>query len=374
MTLTDVSGGRRLMFHRSGETWFFDGAKNGSLAWMEDRNGHRITFTLNGSGIATKVTDTQGRDYTFTRNSDGYATAITDASYPGGSRTWGYDFDPLASLGDRLLAEYTDPAGSTTTYEYDPGTTDLAKITDGRGNEVRLTYTYSQDNGLFPRVTSITRVTNTSTGAGPTRTYAYDLANRKTTVTDENGNATTGVSTDGKWIHFWNRKLQVIKTTDPKGYDGTSTYGDNADVTQLVGQAQSGSGITPAPIDLTYSTDGNNNPTGGQLAGDGSNREAFSSTFYGSSQNFPASGGGSAASPATGQYRTATTTDANGSILAFDYDAAGNLTEVKNSAALIQANLGYTTTGDAPEPVGLLETAPTATATSPATPTTALAI
>ena len=352
------------MFNRTGQIWRFDFSKGDGLVWMKDRNGHQVSFTYDASNYVSSITDTQGRTYTFTRNALHQVTKITDAAYPGGARTWQYtysDDSAFANVGKQLLRTYTDPNGKTTHYDYNTLDNDLSVITDPRGNKTTMTYTL--DANSYPLLHTITRVTNVSTGTGPTTLYCYDSVNRKTSVYDPDGTGGqvvagtndcghTSTSEDAhKTVYTYGNPTSgvfdydvVTKVTNQIGQDTSTTYSPNGDTGDVIGQSQSGSGIvsgtTHNVFDSNYNTKETDSPAG---------EKSFATYDTGTG-----TGGGQP----DHQYLTTGSTDGAGGQRGYSYDPAGNVKTVTTPGLTDSAALAYTDgTESGTPPVGLVKSA-----------------
>ena len=132
-----------------------------------------------------------------------------------------------------VLNTYVDAAGKTTTYGWETTiasfTNLLTQITDPDGEVTKLAY------DAIGRVTSFTRVTNNTTGAGDTTTYTYYSRTNapisctppppapdgsrlgwygETVETDPNGDKTT---------YCYDTHDRVFTTIDPYGNRGDQT-------------------------------------------------------------------------------------------------------------------------------------------------------
>jgi RHS repeat-associated protein len=109
----------------------------GTLKYVQDSKGNRITAGYNGSGQLASLTDADGQALTIGHNSQGLISTITD---PHGRIAATYHYD---ASGQHLLS-VTTPVG-TTQYGYVTGQTAaeehaLASITSPDGTQVHFTY------------------------------------------------------------------------------------------------------------------------------------------------------------------------------------------------------------------------------------------
>lgn len=274
---SNPGGGYTLTWDQSGVKWNLTGPYN-YLASIVDRNGNAITYsygppTPSGYRVPTHVTDTQGRQTSFS-----YLTPDTEIvnriTDPAG-RVHAYSYGA-----GNLLESHTRPDGRQTSYGYDAAQ-NLIRLTDARGNQTTFAYDVER------RVTQITRVTEPTSGTGPTTRFAYDRPNRKTTVTDPNGNQTQ---------YFWDTELRVTRTVDPLGHSFQTAYTANSDVdfaTNATGHV------------TDYGYDGLNRLTSTRLPTGATTSHAY-------------------ADPAN-PYLPTRTTDAQGKSVTLSYDPRGNL-------------------------------------------------
>ncbi len=130
-TLT-VSGGADQLVEPDGTVYQFNA--NGTLDYVEDTHGNRITAGYNGQNQLVSLTDSNGEYLDLTYNAQGDLAQLTDSN--GQTETYGYD--PTG----QFLTSYTDVYG-TTTYTYVTGQSAaqdnaLAKITYADGTEILL--------------------------------------------------------------------------------------------------------------------------------------------------------------------------------------------------------------------------------------------
>lgn len=314
---------------------------DGMLSSLEDANGNKIEFTyvasnwlqINNGWKLTQIKDTQGRITTFTYNDTiERLTKITDPS--GRTYQYGYNAGNLTS--------YTDPVGKLTTYTYASGL--LTRVTDPKGNQTRITY-----DATTNRVLTVKRVTNNSTGVGPTTSYGYgpDPAVCEdpswtgcTVTTDPNGNKTT---------YFYDPHRLVRKVKDALGNNVATTY--TADFNVQTYAAASG-GVSENGYDT------NNNRTSSKIPTGAESKWEYSDPthkFYVSKAINPRGNATSFAYDPNGNVReitnaaasqnkafytfnangtVATATDFKGYVTRYGYDASGRLTAVDNPAPL----------------------------------------
>jgi YD repeat-containing protein len=295
----NANGSYTLTYDATGEQLNFN--SSGYLTSDVDRNGDTLTYTMSATNLSS-ITDTQGRAITFAYGSTVGSNLITSITDPTG-REWQYAY--ASANGFAELTQYTDPNGKVTTYEY--GTRgQLTEIIDPLGHETTFGY-----NGQL-QVTSITLVTNTSNGTGPTTTYAYyadetgscatpsgDTVAGYTVATDANGHATT---------FCYDPQGLVIQTIDPDSASDTASYtADQAVAISTNALAQS----------TTASYNTNNDLTQVTAPADGSGQT-------------PASDSATYTTPSTVagyQYLPSSVTDGEGNCTAYVYDAAGNVTD-----------------------------------------------
>ena len=167
-----------MTYHASQQTLVFQSEVsayplNYQVVSETDRNANTITYGYDASGNWTGVTDTVGRTYSVSETSGGRISSIAESNFSGGTdgsgnpahRSVAYGYDSSGTL----LTSVTDATGAVTSYHYTTGNDVLIdKITDPVGNQITFTY------DTWQRVTSMTYVTNNSTGAGDRTTFTYN--------------------------------------------------------------------------------------------------------------------------------------------------------------------------------------------------------
>lgn len=217
------SGGTyTITYDRSSEKYNFN--SNGWLVSDVDRNGNTLSFAYNGTNALASITDTQGRVTTFQYNSGVDTNLISAMTDPAG-RTFQYTYDT-----NKNLRTYTDPGLGVTKYDYDANS-DLTQITDPNGNVTKIAYDTSIRFGYTYRVQSITYVTDTVHGTGPTTSFAYYTGMGScsgsnivgyTVVTDANQHATT---------HCYDINGHVLYVLDALRHSRQTGYDSNSNVT-----------------------------------------------------------------------------------------------------------------------------------------------
>ena len=250
---------------------------NGTLNYLQDLNGNRITAGYSG-GRLTSLTASSGQSITIAYNSSGLICAVTDSQ----GRTTTYTYD----LVNDELESVTGYNGQTTTYAYDvpppfiyligyvPPQVLHALTSISFPGGTHESFSYNTDGWLTG--------TSNDGGAQP-QSFAYALG--RVSVTNGTGN-TSQV--------YYNEKGLVVKSVDPLGNATLNTYDGNFNlvkVTNALGQSES----------YTYNAAG----------------EVTASTdFLGNATHFTYSG------PFN---RLASMTDANGNTTSYSYSSAGDL-------------------------------------------------
>jgi RHS repeat-associated protein len=297
-TLTrNQDGSYKLTSHADGSKQNF--RADGMLASLEDANGNRIEFSYVASNWMqvtngwklTQIRDTQGRTTTLTYNDTiERLTRITDPS----GRIYQYGYN-----GNGQLTSYTDPANKVTTYTYN-GAGMLSRITHPKGNQTRFTYDADR------RVLTVKRVTNNSTGVGPTTTYTYGLRADNPTLCDDPawiGCTETTDPNSNRTKHYWDPHRLVRKAKDALGNNVSTTYTADFNV-QTYTAASGGVG--------TNGYDTNNNLTSSRSATGAESRWEYND--------------------ATHRYYASRTIDPRGKPTSFAYDPNGNVNEITNAA------------------------------------------
>ena len=264
VVLTYAAGAYTMIF-TDGTTYQFN--PNGTLAYVEDTHGNRITAGYNVAGQLATLTDSNGESLSLAYNSFGHVSTLTDSA--GRTETYGYDStgqfltaytdelgttaysyvaDDLAAENalsaiayadgthqyftydsqGRLASEYNDGGAQKATIAYSASggytvtdanensdTTlyglcgDTAETIDALGNVTR--YTYGADQDLIAVQDAL----------GQSATFAYDTQGDLTSETDPLGNTTT-FTYDGQH--------DLTSYTDPKGNTTSYAYNGQRDL------------------------------------------------------------------------------------------------------------------------------------------------
>lgn len=224
-----------------GWTWRFDvtGVERGThpLTELRDRNGHTVTYERDEDGVPTGVRHSGGYRVAIDRVPDGPPRVAGIRVLDGTERgttilTFGYDER------GRLTA-ITDPDGVPYTYEYDERDRVVTR-TDRNG--WRYEYQYDQQGRV---------VRGIGRDGYLTASFAYNVLDRTTTVTDAVGDAT---------IYRYDSDNHVTDVTDPLGHTATTEYDRYGDLL---------AGTDPLGNTTTYTRDEHGDPIAIALPGGG---------------------------------------------------------------------------------------------------------
>jgi RHS repeat-associated protein len=186
--------------------------KNGRKTVETDASGNATHFAYDELGRVTVVTEASGSATSYTYDRVGNKLTQKDAN----GRLWSFRYDPL----NRIIEE-KDPLNRITSWTYD-ALGNVATKTDGNGNTARYAYNVRRLLSVTYADASVDTFTYdplgrriTATNANAALTYAYDAANRITSV----ANATTRFTTAYAYDANGNRtKLSTFVQ------NGTSPY------------------------------------------------------------------------------------------------------------------------------------------------------
>ena len=183
----------------------------GRLTAVADALGQTTRFQFDVLNRVQQVTDPQGNVSSYTYDANGNSLSLTDAN--GHTTTYTYDnLDRRATRIDALLRQET--------YTYDLNG-NISTVTDRKGQVTAFTY-----DALNRLVTAcFNRVVDGGiTTCDSTTSYQYDLANRRTTITDSQSGVITETFDDlGRLLSETNPQGSVSYTYDAGGRVATKT-------------------------------------------------------------------------------------------------------------------------------------------------------
>ncbi len=251
-----VGNGMYTLLRPDGTIYEFN--PNGSLDYIQDANGNRITASYNASGQLTSLNQSNGESLTLSYNAQGRLSAIADST--GQTETFGYD-----ATGQFLTTE--SGVLGTTTYSYVTGGTpqqDNALSEIAGPNGVSEFFTYDPQG----RLTGLNE-----NGGAQQETIAY-LNPGGYTTTNADGDATTtlyniggavGESIDGRGNvteYTYDARFDLAAVESPQGTRVTYTYDANGN---LLSETDPLGNVTTFTYDssnnLTSYTDGDGNTT-----------------------------------------------------------------------------------------------------------------
>jgi RHS repeat-associated protein len=245
---------------------------DGNLDSVTDADGHTTTYTYDPAGELTSA----GRADSTTLRTDYWPDGTIRHQYDAANQATAYDYDTvgnLASITDPLgrgtllkvdgvgnLVTSTDPAGRTTTYTYDaaneltalnysdPATPDVTNISyDGDGQRTAMTDGTGATTWVWD---SLHRMTSSTTGAGNTIGYHYDLADRLTAVDYPGSTGTVSRGYDNAdrltSITDWNSH-QTTFGYDPDSNLTSQAYPNGTTAATSYNEADQVTGIQHAP-------------------------------------------------------------------------------------------------------------------------------
>ncbi len=238
-TLSQVGGGAFELAEANGQVTRF--RPDGTLEYVEDTNGNRITTTFTG-GLLSRLDHSGGNFLTIDYNSAGLIERITDSygretiygydaanehllevTGPGGTTTYGYSIGQGIAR-EHALTSITDPSGVARYFEYDElGRIDASYLT---GGAERVDYSYSpvgdviSTDGVgtstevsFDHRGLVLRVEDTT---GAYLRYEYDDERMLYRVTDALGRSQS---------FTWTETGALASVTDPLGHTTTFVAG-----------------------------------------------------------------------------------------------------------------------------------------------------
>ena len=336
ITLKRLSSGRyTLTSNDSGLVYEFYAGGYAFADKIRDQYGNYLSFEFAGTnGHLSKIYDTRGRAFPVQTNAAGFITKISvPTSVIAGGAEWNYEYGG----GDDLLTKVTDPEGRTTQFEYTHDVANgnydlLTKITDGRSNQTLITY------DADARATSITRRVDGTTANDVKTTYAYTAladttsaggqacpaeagAAGRTVVTDPRGKKTT---------YCWNQNGNVTRAFDHQGRPTATSWTPEGNASKFSSFA-GGTSSFLSNTEMTYGGSSNQNVT-----------QILEPKGEKTTLDYAAPTGDLIADS-----RPSTVTDPQSKVTRYQYNAAGDVTEISDSTTSpkLKATLTYNANG-----------------------------
>ena len=310
---------------------------NGTIGYVQDSKGNRITAGYNFAGQFVSLADSNGESLTLSYNAQSHLGTLTDSN--GQTETYGYD--PTG----QFLTSYTDIYG-TTLYTYVTGQSPaqnnaLAEIAYSDNTHIYFAYDSQgrlidqhRDNGQQDQTwTYLNPGGYTITDAdGNTSTVYFDRFGAAAVTIDPLGNVTRNT---------YDANLNLIKSVGPSGTTYTYTYDANGNLTSETDPL----GLTTTFTyntrnDLTSYTDANGNAT--SYAYDSANdllsiiyangtQQSYTYNPLGEATQYLDARGQAIGYTYNAQGLVATETFADGTSYTFTYSPQGNLTSATDT-------------------------------------------
>ncbi|MCL1816693.1 MAG: DUF6531 domain-containing protein, partial [Clostridiales bacterium] len=187
----------------------------GYLTYMEDKNGNRITITVDANGKISRITDPVGGIITVNYDSANRIVSIVDPL----GRAVIYTYGIRGEYSYITLDKVTDPTGSVTNYNYTPMRPNanyqwinyLSEVRDNANALLeKMEYTPITLEKPLPMLTAITDAN------GKREAYTYNSDAGTVAITDNGGRTTT---------IWYDKMLYPIRTRDAEGGDTLTEYG-----------------------------------------------------------------------------------------------------------------------------------------------------
>ncbi len=330
--LTLTSGAYRLL-DPDGTAYQFN--TNGTLDYVQDKNGNRIMASYNSSGQLSQLTDSNGEYLQLGYNAQGQMTTLTDSN--GQTENYGYT--------GQLLTSYADIYGQTT-YSYVSGGTaaqngaldEIAHagnthIYYGYDAEGRLIDEHRDSGAEDEKLSYLTPGGLVTTdGDGNKTTTLFDLYGATAETTDPLGNVT---------VYNYDANLNLVQVVAPGGLTYSYTYDANGNLTSDTDPLGNTTDFAyNANSDLTSYTDANGNTT--SYAYD-SNQNLLSITYangtsqqnsynpLGEAMQFVNANGDAIGYQYNADGLVTQETFADGTSYKYTYNAQGNLTQATDA-------------------------------------------
>ncbi|HYF34669.1 MAG TPA: hypothetical protein VD994_05210, partial [Prosthecobacter sp.] len=327
-TFTSGSGGYRLTAP-NGTVTVFNG--NGTLNYLEDTNGNRITAGYTGGRLAT-LTSSSGKSLTLAYNAAGLISAVTDSL----GRVTAYSYD----AGNQHLLSVASFTGRITSYGYNttagsPALNALTSIAFPDGTHQYFTH----DNAG--------RIASTFADGGTlTKSFTYDRGQVSTTDAlghvvslffDHNGQLSRTIDALGNpTVYNYDESFNLARVTNANGASAAYSYNEVGKVTlatDFLGHTTNLSYGGPQH-QLTALSDANGNTTlyhydakGNMLGSTFANGRSEQYTYdpLGNALSFTNAAGQATAHAYNAAGQLASANFADGSSFTYTYDAEGHL-------------------------------------------------
>ncbi|MBW3540935.1 MAG: hypothetical protein KY476_11745 [Planctomycetes bacterium] len=370
----------------SGHTWSHTLDANGNRIETTDPAGHSTTYTYTPAGLPGSITrpDPDGAGplvapvTAFTYDASGRLTTITNPD--GTTQQFAWDSaDNLTSLIDELAlatafaydalgrrTSMTDPAARVTTYDYDDGNR-LSSITlpDAGGGSPVYNYSYDARGRLMSSTepdghstsyehNNFFQVTSVFDAEGGQTTFEYDAAGRLVTMTKPDPDD-IGPLLGPVWQYAYDTLDRRTSITNPLGHATTFAYDDRDRVTSITDAL---GGV----LQYQYAADGSLTAETDQLGRQTS--YAYDALHRLTSVTLPdADGAGPLGSPVTSYSfdplgRLTSITDPNGNATTYAWDVMSRLTSVTDALGGV-GSFAYDTAGrrtSSTDPLGRVTT------------------
>ncbi|MBG0831872.1 hypothetical protein HS041_29615 [Planomonospora sp. ID67723] len=338
------------------------------LTTMTSARGAVTANTYDAAGRVIKQVDPEGRIWRFAYvDGDALGTSTVTITAPDGVKT-------VESYVDGQLRAQTKAAGTseaaTTSYTYDPLTSQISSITNALGHTTRFTYLPSGERATMTdpvgatstwRYNEVGDLVEFVDAAGNATRYGYDARGNRTHVTSPEGRSQT---------FTYNANGTLASATTAAGYRTTFTYNTDGDLISVTGpggqtttSAHDADGRVTATTDtnrqtttytldglgrITATTDPEDNTTAFVYNADGHRTKLTDAAAHTTTTTFNLAGELVSVTDAAGNRTTstytdaalpATITDAAGNVTTYTYDKRGNRTGVTDA---LQRTTTYT--------------------------------
>ncbi len=315
---------------------------NGTIGYVQDFNGSRITAGYNFAGQLVSLTDSNGEYVGLSYNAQGHVSELTDST--GVTETFGYDptgqfltsatgvdgtttysyVGGQSAAADNALSEIAYANGTHTYFSFDSQGRLIDEHRDGGAQNV--SYTYLAAGGYV-----------TMDGDGNQTTTLFDTYGATAETIDALGNVTLYkydsnlnlVEVDGplgtKYTFTYDANGNLTRETDPLGDTTTFTYNSNNDLTSYTDANQH---------TTSYSYNSSNDLLSITYA-DGTTQQ-YTYNPLGEATSFLTADGDAIGYTYNAQGLVATETFADGTSYSYTYNAQGNMTSATDAQGNVE--------------------------------------